>query len=334
MLDATIILGTAFLLDAAIGDPSYRLHPVRLIGYASDIYEAILRKVGMSGYMGGAALVLAVAATSMGSYFAARLGLGLLHPEAPILLDIFATYSCFAMKDQIAHARPVWLALEQSDLNAAQAAVQKIVGRDAGLLDLQGVGRAAIESVAESFVDGFFSPIFWFVAGALSARFIGIPPAIGATGGALIYRSVNTLDSMVGYRDSRYKKFGYFAARLDDILNFIPARLSVFGLFIGAIICRQKPLLGLKVFWHDRLKHASPNSGHAESFVAGALDLCLGGPTEYSFGVVEKPYLGHGSRNATPRHLKNSVKLVLGAGWFFIFLTVAVFAVSLVLNSR
>jgi adenosylcobinamide-phosphate synthase len=173
-----------------------------------------------------------------------------------------------------------------------------------------------VESVAESFVDGFLSPVFWFIiACTLTARFTHFHPVIGGIIATLVYRTTNTLDSMIGYKNEMYRNFGTFAARLDDVLNFIPARISLSVLVPAALILRLNIKTATKTFIQDRKKHASPNSAHTESFVAGALGIRLGGPTEYAHGIVEKPWLGDGTPDVQSSHIYTVCKLITFAGW-------------------
>jgi adenosylcobinamide-phosphate synthase len=236
------------------------------------------------------------------------------HPYAAVACDLWVVYSCLALQDMVHHARPVATALEAGDLPAARTAVQRIVGRDAAVLDAPGVARAAVESVAESFVDGFFAPVCWFVTGALVAHVAGVDPLRSAILTMLVYRTVNTLDSMVGYRDERYLLFGRCSARLDDVLNFIPARLSLLILSLAASSCRLDSRSGWRVARRDRLKHESPNSAHTESFAAGALGLKLGGPLRYDDGLLEKPWLGDGTPLAQPGDIRTVCRFMQWAG--------------------
>ncbi|MHC4200309.1 MAG: adenosylcobinamide-phosphate synthase CbiB [Planctomycetota bacterium] len=309
------VLLAAMVLDALLGDPRYPLHPVRLMGYAAKLLEAVLRGLRLSGIIGGGVLALAVPAAFMAGYFHARLGLARVGPWPALLLDTSAVYSCVAFKDLLRHARPIASALESGDLPVARERVGLIVGRDASVLSAEGVARAAVESVAESFVDGILSPLFWFVAGAVAAHFAGIAPCTGGCLGAIAQRAVSTLDSMVGYRNERYARFGWASARLDDAMNFVPARLAAASLFVAAAALRFRALAGLKVFLRQRLSHPSPNAGHAESFVAGALDLKLGGPTAYPDGVVDKPWIGDGCEGAVAGDIRSACRLVGLAGW-------------------
>ncbi|MFW5803570.1 MAG: CobD/CbiB family cobalamin biosynthesis protein, partial [Verrucomicrobiota bacterium] len=218
--------------------------------------------------------------------------------------------------------RPIGQALAKDDAHEAARRLQRIVARDAARLDRSGLIRAAVESVAEGFVDGFLAPLFWFgAAGAAAAATGANSPQVWAVGAVLAFRSVNTLDSMVGYRNKRYLRFGRASARLDDAANFIPARLSIPVLWLAAEILRLPAGRGWQTALRDRLKHASPNSAHAESFVAGVLGIRLGGPTVYSYGTVSKPWLGKGEGEPRIRDIESACALVLVAGVVAVLVT-------------
>lgn len=317
MIEVAGVLLGAFLLDLALGDPDYPLHPVRLLGHLAAFLERGLRALGLSGRLGGGLFTSAHLAVTL----VVSLGLGALaralHPWVFDLWSVFAVYSSIALRGLFDHALPVRQALEAGDLAAAQAAVQRIVGRDATLLDAPGVARAAVESVAEGFVDGFFSPVFWYTAAGFLALVWTLPgglATLAATEAALLYRAANTLDSMVGYRNERYRRFGQVSARLDDLVNYLPSRLAVLALFAAALLLRLDAAAGLRVWLRDRRRHPSPNSGQTESYAAGALGVRLGGPTAYPHGLVVKGWLGDGTPEVTGLHLDRCCRLVRAAG--------------------
>lgn len=309
-----IVLIAALCLDLAIGDPEYSLHPVRLMGRLIESLELKLRSWGLDGFFGGALLAAWVIAASTVAVMAAHLFFWRVHPWSGFCFDVYALYSSICLGDLVKHGKRVAKALLAGDLSKARRAVQFMVGRDAEKLDAHGVGRAAVESVAESFVDGFASPVFWFAAGCLLSGFLSDSPLAGGVAAAVVFRAVNTMDSMIGYKNDRYRYFGRFAAKLDDAANFIPARLSIPVIALSALAAGLDGQNALGVGMRDRLKHPSPNSAHAESAVAGALNVRLGGPGHYSYGLVEKPWLGDGTKKATHSHLLNCLLLIRLAG--------------------
>jgi adenosylcobinamide-phosphate synthase len=308
------VLLAAFFLDIFLGDPEYALHPVRLVGKSIHFVEVFLCRAGLRGIIGGILLVLIVLSLSIGSYLGLRSVLQWLFPWFGIILDIFMVYSCLALRDLIRYARSVAHSLKRDDLVEARSRVQRMVGRDASLLDAAGVIRATIESLAENFVDGFLSPVFWYVLGGAAAKILGIFPLGGAVLGILIFRVVNTLDSMVGHLSERYRFFGRASARLDDMMNFLPARISVMIIAAASYICGLEAKNCLKMGWRDRLKHPSPNAGHAESCAAAALHIRLGGPTVYPDRIVQKPWLGHDTTSISQQHIHKCCVLILWSG--------------------
>ncbi|MEM7586241.1 MAG: adenosylcobinamide-phosphate synthase CbiB [Acidobacteriota bacterium] len=335
---AASVLLVAVMLDAILGDPNYRLHPVRLLGHLAEALERLLRPTAAQHetsrrsalLVAGAALAVLHPMVAVAVYLAFRFAIALLHPLAVYGWDAFVFLSCFAFQDLFRHVLPVAQALERDDLPAARGAVQRIVGRDAELLSSAGVARAAVESVAESLGDGALGPLFWFLAGGAAGALGGLETWTSlalATGAALIYRSINTLDSMVGYRDECYLYFGRASARLDDLLNLLPARLSVLFLSLAALLLRLDLRQGVATWRRDRNRHPSPNAGQSESFVAGALGVRLGGPTTYPYGTVDKAWFGRGREAVTAIDIRWGCRLVALAGW----LAVGTTAVTLLL---
>ena len=316
MIYAAAILISALVLDLILGDPPFRFHPVRLIGSTISVLERLLLRLEWSGLIGGALLVSVTIAVCFGLYLAVRSFLGRLHPFLASVLDLYLAYSFLALKDLLNHANPVAQALASSDLIQARMALQKIVGRDTSNLDTQGVVRGAVESVAENFVDGVLSPMFWYTFLAGLSHLSGCPsPAAAGVLGMLAFKVISTLDSMVGYRSDHYFLFGRPAARLDDSANFLPARLSLIILYIGAIFSGENAREGWKIALRDRLKHRSPNAGHPESFVAGALGIKLGGPSVYQEEIVDKPWVGNGDGEPDSSHIRRCCRLVYRSSW-------------------
>ena len=321
MIYAAAILISALVLDLILGDPPFPFHPVRLIGSTITALERLFLRLGWSGLIGGALLVSGTIGVSLGLYLVIRSLLNRLHPFLASVLDFYLAYSFLALKDLVNHATPVAQALAASDLIQARTALQKIVGRDTGNLDTQGVVRGAVESVAENFVDGVLSPMFWYTLVAALSHLFGCPsPAAAGVLGMLGFKVISTLDSMVGYRSDQYLLLGRPAARLDDLANFLPARLSLIILYIGAVCSGESARNGWKIAFRDRRKHPSPNAGHPESFVAGALGIKLGGPAVYQEGIVDKPWLGNGGQELGPEHIRRSCRMVYRSSWIAVAL--------------
>jgi adenosylcobinamide-phosphate synthase len=315
MLELTGILFFAFVIDLFIGDPIYRLHPVRIVGNGISIAEKVLRKFGLNGREGGVILVLVLETVSLSVYLAVSLALHRVYLPLGLCFDLYICYSLLALGDLFRHIKPVIRSLEAANLPEARKTVGMLLGRDTHYLDESGVSRGAVETLAENFVDGFLSPVFWYVAGGVLAFLLRLSPVIAALSFMLVFKIASTLDSMVGYKNPEYLYFGWAGARLDDLLNFIPARLSLGILFAGAWISGLHPLDGIRVALRDRKKHDSPNAGHAESFVAGALHIRLNGPIRYPDGLKNKPWLGDGSPDVGPMHIRRTIFLIKCSTW-------------------
>lgn len=322
-----VVLFSAFMLDCLTGDPMYPCHPVRLLGKLISAGERMAFKAGLFGYAGGFLLFTGVSGLWVSAALIVYQAADTLHPFAGMLVSIYLVYSVMGLRDLFDHAAPVQKALRNKDIMAARRYVQQFVGRDADRLDAEGIARAAVESVAENFVDSFLGVVFWFVFGFLFATLIGWPPLTGALGCVIFYRAVNTLDAMVGYKNDRYMKFGFIAAKVDDVLNFIPARLSVVMILGAAFFRGYNVKKGIRIVLRDRLKHASPNSGHPESVMAGVLGIRLGGPTIYPHGCVNKPWLGDDDAKITPDHINDACRIIFSAAWIALVAALTVMAI-------
>ena len=321
-LHPSLILISAFILDLIIGDPNYRYHPVRIMGNFIFIVLKILRDHFPNKKIAGVSLTILTIIFSVSIYSAFGLLFNRIHYIAGFIFNVYFVYSLIALKDLFNHCRPVIDALENDDIENARKSVGMIVGRDVNYLDKNGIIRAAIETLAENFVDGFISPVFWYGAGCLVGMILHANPVYSGIVFLIIFKVASTLDSMVGYKTEEFKEIGWAGARLDDLMNFIPARLSLLILYLGAALTGLDKTSGLKTSLRDRLKHDSPNSAHSESFVAGAIRARLGGPTRYSEGLKEKPWLGEEFPDPHLADIRRVIKLLL----FSSCITVAIFS--------
>lgn len=292
-----MVLILAYSLDLAIGDPAWLPHPVRIIGRAIGKAESSLRFLlklyakkiqRLSERIGGIILVIIIAGSTYLVMFLADKGLQTLTGSENTVLRIIGAVplvylisTTLATKELTDSARKIIAPLRDGDIIEAREKLSCIVGRDTGSLDDKGILRATLESLAENASDGIIAPLFYFVIGGLPL--------------AMTYKAVNTMDSMVGYKNDRYRYFGWAAARLDDLANYIPARLT--GLLIvisSSIVCRSLYTLhySLKIMLRDGRRHSSPNSGIPEAALAGALSVRLGGPSSYNGILVDKPFIG------------------------------------------
>lgn len=291
-------LWSALILDQILGDPRWLPHPIRFIGALCTVAEKTCRRLSGSELFAGTCAVILVLSGTVGTLILSFYALNLLSPGLSSLGAVIILYTSIALRDLAGHAAAVGSALagESVDrLAIARERVGMMVGRDPRVLNEGGVIRACVESVAENMSDGVIAPLFWAVVVAL---FVGEGSAAmpAAAGAAIVYKAVNTMDSMYGYKNERYLYFGRVAARLDDVVNYFPARLS------GLLIILAAPLVGasfrgaLSIALRDRKRHASPNAGYPEAAMAGALGVRLGGPNVYFGTTVVKPYIGDETR--------------------------------------
>ena len=283
-----LLLG--FFLDLLLGDPRWLPHPIRAIGALIAALEKVLRKLfpkRQGGELaGGAALVILVLALSGGFtllvlWLCGQVGLWL-----RFLAETVLCYQLLATRSLKGESMKVYQALKAGDLEGARHAVSMIVGRDTQRLDEAGVARAAVETVAENASDGVIAPLLFL--------------AIGGAPLGMAYKAVNTMDSMVGYKNDRYLWFGRCAAKLDDLVNFIPARLAGLLMCLGAGFSGFDGPNALRIFRRDRKNHKSPNSAHTEAAAAGALHIQLGGPNYYFGKLVDKPAIGDADHPVEP----------------------------------
>jgi adenosylcobinamide-phosphate synthase len=300
----------ALLVDLALGDPRWLPHPVRGIGRLAGGLETFARRWLGDGRMAGLAAAVAVVAIAGGAAWGAIALAGRWHPLAADVVGIGLIYTTIAARDLVAHSQAVFAALAAGDLPEARRRVGRIVGRDTDALDASGVVRAAVESVAESTVDGVTAPLFY----ALAAGPVG----------AMVYRAINTLDSMFGHQDARYARFGWAAARIDDLVNYLPARLTAPLVCLAAMLLRQRGLGALRILVRDGRNHASPNSGLPEAAMAGALGVQLGGLNCYDGQPLAKPTIGNPRVPLAARHIPAANALMLAAAMLFVAAGVAV----------
>jgi adenosylcobinamide-phosphate synthase len=283
----------AFLGDLAFGDPPSMPHPVRLFGLFITQGEQILRRILHSNralFYGGAVLVLTLTcAVSFGTW----LLIGLLHhtsSTAATLATLYLAYSTLSVRGLDKAGAAVVAHLRSQDLAQARSSLAMIVGRDTETLEEPEILRAVTETVAENCCDGVVAPLFYLSLG-------GVPAA-------LTYKAINTLDSMIGYKNERYFSFGKFAARLDDVANFIPARLTALLVVAAAFCLRLRALDAARITRRDAHLQPSPNSGYPEAAFAGALGIRLGGRNFYGGQLSEKAYLGESDRPLTVNLLR------------------------------
>lgn len=310
---------SAFFLDFTVGDPPTWPHPVRVMGHAISGLERVLRRRAKTPdalYLAGAVLWLAVVGGSAALSWCVLSLAYQWHSAIGALVELWMAYTVLATRSLNDAALAVMVPLLCGDLSQARYQLSMIVGRDTERLDSEAMTRATIETVAENTVDGVIAPLFYLFIG-------GVPLAMA-------YKAVNTLDSMVGYHNARYRQLGCVAAKLDDVANWIPARISWLLMAIASGFAGGSPRSALTIGWRDRRQHASPNSGWPEATVAGALGVRLGGPNYYFGEWVEKPWLGDAKRSLQPADILLATRTM----WVASLLALALFSAGFLCLSK
>ena len=316
-----------FVLDLLIGDPHFIPHPVRLIGSLISFLDKRLncdakyniseKKLNLIKYKRGMLLVFAVIFATFTMSVIIIVAAYSINLYAGVIAEAVMTWQILATKCLRVESMRVYDALRTDGVDAGRRAVSMIVGRDTSVLDAAGVTRAAVETIAENTSDGVIAPMLYTAIGG---------PVLG-----FVYKAVNTMDSMLGYKNDKYMYFGRFAARLDDVVNFIPARISAY-LMIAAAFIGGRQFDGknaYRIFKRDRFNHASPNSAQTESVCAGALRVQLAGDAVYFGKLVKKKYIGDGLREIEYEDIKRANRLMYITAFLCEFLSVA--GMSLVL---
>lgn len=318
-----------FVLDLLIGDPHFIPHPVRLIGsLISSLdkrlncdagYNSSEKKLNLIKYKRGMLLAFTVIFATFAMSVIIIVAAYSINLYAGIIAEAVMTWQILATKCLRVESMRVYDALRTDGVDAGRRAVSMIVGRDTSVLDVAGVTRAAVETIAENTSDGVIAPMLYTAIGG---------PVLG-----FVYKAVNTMDSMLGYKNDKYMYFGRFAARLDDVVNFIPARISAY-LMIAAAFIGGRQFDGknaYRIFKRDRFNHASPNSAQTESVCAGALRVQLAGDAVYFGKLVKKKYIGDGLREIEYEDIKRANRLMYITAFLCELLSVAVISLVLIL---
>lgn len=287
----------AFALDAVLGDPRFLPHPVRWMGRAIELAEPFFRKLVKNERLAGLLFALCLILGCWG-LAAAMTGLAYrLHVLVGFVAETVLLFYCFSARSLAQAGMEIHTLLAAGDVDRARVQVAMIVGRDVERYQADDIARATVETVAENVVDGVLSPLFF--------------AAIGGAPLAIAYKMINTLDSMVGYKNPRYLLFGRAAARIDDAANFLPSRLSVFVIALAArLTAGLAARRALSTAWHEGSHHASPNAGYPEAAFAGALGVRLNGPNFYHGVLVDKPFIGTEGGPVAVHHIKQACRLM------------------------
>ena len=294
---AGYILFAAFILDLVLGDPVRLPHPIRWLGRAITVGEPLSRKLKLKLSVSGALFAISLIAGTWALTFALMKTAQYIHPLVKAGIEVLIIYYCISIRSLETSAMAVYKALTQPRIDDARTKVALIVGRDVEHLNSEEISRATVETVGENLVDGVISPLFY--------------AAIGGAPLAMAYKMINTLDSMIGYKNDKYRDFGKLAARIDDIANFIPARLCIPVISLAAQIIDGKGVRTFQTALSEGANHTSPNAGYSEAAFAGALGIRLGGPNYYHGCIVSKPFLGIPFTQINSNHIKKACDLML-----------------------
>ena len=308
------ILPAAFALDILLGDPPRLPHPVRLLGKAIEKLEPPFRRLRVNLIFSGALYAVVLILGTWLLTFLVLTAAYRVHPFFKIFLDIILIYYCISIRSLDDAAMEVKRCLQQQQVQAAKKKVAMIVGRDINNYKENGLARATVETVAENLVDGVTAPLFF--------------AAIGGAPLALAYKMTNTLDSMVGYKNDTYRHFGRASARIDDVLNYLPARLTVPVVALAAQILARRGKWSLMTAVCEGAHHASPNAGYPEAAFAGALAVKLNGPNYYYGKLVDKPYIGVRFGQSSPGHIKKACDIMLLSSVLWLILLMGVGCLS------
>lgn len=300
MTISLVALVMGYILDLIFGDPYWMPHPVRFIGNLISILEKVIRrfmpKTKRGEYIGGIILTVMVVSISMVIPLVIILMAKSINTYLALTVETFMCYQILATKSLKVESMKVYDELAKNDLPSARKAVSMIVGRDTKDLTFSGVAKAAVETVAENTSDGIIAPMIFI--------------AIGGAPMGFLYKAINTMDSMVGYKNEKYMNFGRFAAKLDDVVNYLPARISAYQMILSSFFLRYDYKNAFKIYKRDRYNHASPNSAQTESVCAGALDVQLAGNAYYFGKLYEKPTIGDNIREINYDDIKKANRLL------------------------
>lgn len=293
------ILLSAIILDFLFGDPYNIPHPIIYIGKLISYVEERIRKSNTDLKKGGALLLILVLSTVFISISLILFLANIIHPIFKTLITIYLLYTSLAAKCLKDEGIKIYKVLKEKDMKKARILISYLVGRDTEKLEEDEITRATIETIAENTIDGVLAPIFYIFIGFL----LGMPVQF-----VFLYKAINTLDSMVGYINEKYKDIGYFSAKVDDLVNFIPARIGAVFMILGGFKYDMKN--GFKILIRDRLNHKSPNAAYPESAVAGLLNIQIGGENIYFGEKIYKPTIGDKNRKIIIEDIKRTINIM------------------------
>lgn len=291
-MELIIKIWIAFILDLIFGDPENITHPVQIIGKLIEILEKILLRKKYKVLTGGLLAIITILSTYFICYFISK------NIKNPIfaILEIYLMYTIFSINSLEREGKKVYNILKKGDIEVARKELSYLVSRDTNEMDEKMIIRSTMETISENTVDGVIAPMFYMILGGLPL--------------AMTYKAINTLDSMVGYKNEKYIEFGKISAKIDDVANFIPARITGILIVIVAFILKYDYKNSFKIFMRDRKNHSSPNSGHPEASVAGAIGVQFGGKVSYFGKNVEKPTIGNKVKEFETEDILKNIKIM------------------------
>lgn len=305
LTQSMLALGVGFLLDLIFGDPYFMPHPIRLIGKAIEVGEKItrscFRQTAQGQVAAGTVLAFCIMTLSFGIPFGILWLAMQVNPLLSLFLESIMCYQILAIKALKTESSKVYAKLADNDLQGARYQVSMIVGRDTENLSMQQVAKATVETIAENTSDGTVAPLIFM--------------AIGGAPFGFLYKAINTMDSMIGYKNDRYLYFGRFAAKLDDVANYIPARVSALMMILASFFLKMDYKNAYRIFKRDRYNHASPNSAQTEAVCAGALQIQLAGDAYYFGKLYKKKNIGDAIRPVEYEDIARANRLLYGTAW-------------------
>lgn len=291
-MELVIKIWIAYILDLIFGDPQHLIHPVQIIGKLIEILEKIFYRKKYKIFFGGILAVLVIGITFLLCLEISKRN----NNSIFAILEIYLMYTIFSVNSLAREGKRVFNILNEGNIENARKNLAYLVSRDTESMDEKMIIRSTMETISENTVDGIVAPMFYMFIGGLPL--------------AMVYKAINTLDSMVGYRNEKYEKYGKISAKIDDFANFIPARITGILIIIASFLLGYNYKKSMEIFFRDRKKHSSPNSGHPEASVAGALEIQFGGKVSYFGKETQKLTIGDKTREFELKDIKRNIKLM------------------------
>lgn len=319
MKEVLLFLIIPVLLDLMLGDPHSFPHPITYIGKTISKYEKWIRKWNVNLKVGGFVLTIATTLTVVSVITVLLFLVGKLNEVVAIIVSVYLLYASLASKCLDVEAKKVYSSLSEAPIEESRTKLSYLVGRDTSGLTTEEVIKGTVETVAENTIDGILAPLIFIASGI----YFGYPVQF-----VFFYKTINTLDSMVGYQNEKYGDIGYASAKLDDIVNYIPARIGSLCMLFGGLILKMDFKHGWKILKRDKRNHKSPNCAYPESTVAGLLNIRLGGTHTYFGEEVYKPTIGDENRAVKPQDIVDTIKIMYASEIILVILLIILLLVN------